>query len=87
VNENNEALIAILSLAFTAPAQQLPDGPGRPELEKCKQCHELARSISLRQIATADHHDVQNGGVRHEGNDKTGLVTDYLPSTIPPRTS
>ena len=35
--------------AFSASAQ-LPDGPGRTELEKmCKQCHELARSISLRQ--------------------------------------
>src|SRR5579864_7519044 len=43
-------LISILCLAFAAAAQQLPDGPGRAELEKmCKQCHELARSISLRQ--------------------------------------
>src|SRR4051794_10100101 len=37
-------------LALGAAAQSLPDGPGRKELEvKCKQCHELARSISLRQ--------------------------------------
>src|SRR5262245_11358459 len=29
---------------------QLPDGPGREETERiCKNCHELARSISLRQ--------------------------------------
>ncbi len=39
-----------LLLAMLAGAQELPDGPGRKELEtKCKQCHELARSISLRQ--------------------------------------
>ena len=32
------------------PAQELPDGPGRAEAEKmCKQCHEMARSISPRQ--------------------------------------
>jgi competence protein ComEA len=29
---------------------QLPDGPGRAELEKlCKNCHEVARSVSKRQ--------------------------------------
>jgi len=29
---------------------QLPDGPGREETERiCKNCHELARSVSLRQ--------------------------------------
>ena len=31
-------------------AQQLPDGPGKAEMQKmCTQCHELSRSISLRQ--------------------------------------
>ena len=36
--------------ALVASASPLPEGPGRQELEKiCKQCHELARSISLRQ--------------------------------------
>ena len=29
---------------------QLPDGPGRAETEKlCRQCHDVARSVSLRQ--------------------------------------
>jgi competence protein ComEA len=38
-----------LALAALAPAQQLPEGPGRAEVEKlCKQCHELARSVSPR---------------------------------------
>lgn len=33
-----------------AQAPVLPDGPGHDETEKlCKQCHEVARSISLRQ--------------------------------------
>ena len=31
-------------------AQQLPDGPGKAETQKvCSTCHELARSVSLRQ--------------------------------------
>src|SRR5690242_1667864 len=38
------------AFAVAIPAQQLPGGPGRAEMEKmCKQCHELSRSISLRQ--------------------------------------
>jgi len=42
----------VLSIAAAAWAQepQLPEGPGREETSKlCKQCHEVARSISLRQ--------------------------------------
>ena len=41
----------IIGLVFAAvAAAQLPDGPGRAEVERlCKQCHELARSISPRQ--------------------------------------
>lgn len=36
--------------AAGAWGQQLPDGPGKAETEKlCSQCHELARSVSLRQ--------------------------------------
>lgn len=37
-------------LALSAQAQVLPDGPGKAETERlCKGCHELARSVSLRQ--------------------------------------
>jgi competence protein ComEA len=40
----------ILAAACAAMAQQLPDGAGRAQTERlCKQCHEMARSISLRQ--------------------------------------
>ena len=40
-----------LFLLLNAPAWAvLPDGPGRAETEKlCKQCHDLAKSVSLRQ--------------------------------------
>src|SRR5229473_2551554 len=41
-----------LALALFAAGAwaQLPDGPGKTETEKiCTQCHELERSISLRQ--------------------------------------
>ena len=41
-------LVVVLTLA--AHGQQLPEGPGQAETEKlCKQCHEVARSISPRQ--------------------------------------
>ena len=42
---------AMLLAAFPAASYaQLPDGPGKAETEKlCSQCHELARSVSLRQ--------------------------------------
>jgi len=45
--------MAIRILALMIPAAllaQLPDGPGKAETEKlCKNCHELARSVSKRQ--------------------------------------
>ncbi len=42
------ALLFAVSLGAQAPV--LPDGPGHDETDKlCKQCHEVARSISLRQ--------------------------------------
>ena len=41
----------VLTVASGAWAQaNLPDGPGKAELERvCKGCHEVARSVSLRQ--------------------------------------
>ena len=45
--------INLLLLAMGAAinfAQQLPDGPGKLETQKlCSQCHEISRSISVRQ--------------------------------------
>ena len=41
---------ALLALLAGCAWAQLPDGPGKAETEKlCKQCHEIERSISLRQ--------------------------------------
>ena len=43
-------LSVLPALSIMTVAQELPDGRGRAEMEKmCKQCHELARSVSLRQ--------------------------------------
>lgn len=43
-------IAALIALAAASALAQLPDGPGKAETEKmCSQCHELARSISLRQ--------------------------------------
>jgi competence protein ComEA len=42
--------ISILALACGAAFAQLPEGPGRDETRKvCSACHEIERSISLRQ--------------------------------------
>jgi len=39
-----------LAMIVPAAAQQLPEGPGKAELTKiCAGCHEVARSVSLRQ--------------------------------------
>lgn len=41
---------SLLLLSLNSVAQVLPDGPGKAETERlCKGCHELARSVSLRQ--------------------------------------
>ena len=43
-------LFVFLTVFATRIYAQLPDGPGQAETEKlCKQCHEVARSVSLRQ--------------------------------------
>lgn len=50
-----KSIMRLLSLALglaaaSSFAQELPDSPGRAEAEKlCRQCHEMARSISKRQ--------------------------------------
>jgi competence protein ComEA len=44
------AFSLIIGAAIAAAQVELPEGPGRAELEKvCKGCHELARSVSKRQ--------------------------------------
>jgi competence protein ComEA len=77
-----------LALFFIAAAAwaQLPDGPGKAETQKiCSQCHELDRSISLRQDragwqATMD----KMVSLGAQGTDKEfQLVVDYLTAHYP----
>ena len=74
---------ALLTIAFVASAAwaQLPDGPGKAETERlCSQCHELARSISLRQDRAGWEATVDKMvSLGAKATDKeTGAVIDYL---------
>ena len=65
---------------------QLPDGPGRAETEKlCKQCHELARSVSLRQDRDGWNTTITKMtafGMKGTESD-FALVLDYLVKNFP----
>src|ERR1700685_2606374 len=77
---NINALLAFACLARSAWAQ-LPDGPGKAETERlCSQCHELARSISLRQDRAGWEITVEKMvSLGAKTTDKeTGTVIDYL---------
>jgi competence protein ComEA len=74
--------IAVLGVALAGGAwAQLPDGPGKAETERiCSQCHELERSISLRQdragwAATVDK--MMSLGATATDSE-VRMVTDYL---------
>jgi competence protein ComEA len=42
--------VMLLTLTAGIASAQLPDGPGKEETQKiCSQCHEIERSVSLRQ--------------------------------------
>jgi len=83
-----------LLLAAAAAWAQLPDGPGKVETERiCTQCHDLARSISLRQDragwqATMDK--MVTLGAQGEDQELKAVV-DYLaahyPETMFPRSA
>lgn len=65
---------------------QLPDGPGREEVEKlCKNCHELARSVSKRQDRDAwqtTFNKMVAFGMKHSDQEMS-LVLDYLSKNYP----
>ena len=65
---------------------QLPDGPGRAETEKlCKQCHEVARSVSLRQDRDGWNNTLTKMvafGMKGADSD-LALVLDYLVKNFP----
>jgi competence protein ComEA len=80
-------LPVLLGSSFTvALAQELPEGPGREETVKlCKQCHDVARSISLRQDRNG-WNNTMNKMVAFgmKGSDQeVVLVLDYLVKHFP----
>jgi len=84
--QSSIAIFIAASWLAAAAWAQLPEGPGRAETQAiCSQCHELARSISLRQDkagwqATIDKM-VTLGA---KGSDKDfQLVVDYLAKNYP----
>jgi competence protein ComEA len=73
---------AVLLAAFAVPAAaQLPDGPGKTETQKlCSQCHEIERSISLRQDRAGWQATVDKMvSLGAQASDRElAAVTDYL---------
>ena len=83
---NIRILLAGAFLITAAPAQLLPDGPGKAETEKmCVGCHEVARSVSLRQDRVAWAATVRKmATLGMKGSDKDfDLVVDYLAKNFP----
>ncbi len=77
---------ALVVFGAAGSAQQLPEGNGRLEAEKlCKQCHEMARSVSKRQdrdgwIETMN----KMSAYGMKSNDKDfSRVVDYLAKYFP----
>lgn len=72
--------------AGVAFAQELPEGPGKAEVERmCKGCHELARSISPRQDRDAWRitlNKMTAFGMKGTDSDMA-LVLDYLAKAYP----
>lgn len=79
-------LVAFCAFSIGTSAQQLPEGPGRVEMEKmCKQCHELSRSVSLRQDRDGWNQTMTKMaafGMKSTEKDYA-LVLDYLAKNFP----
>lgn len=81
-------LAAILALLAALPlrAQFLPEGPGRAETEKlCKTCHEIAKSVSLRQDRNGWANTLAKmmGLGMKAGDAELHRVLDYLSRNFP----
>ena len=76
----------LLALSASSLLAQLPDGPGRAEVEKsCKGCHELARSVSPRQDRNAwqlTMNKMVAAGMQ-TGDAEQALIMDYLTKNFP----
>jgi competence protein ComEA len=79
------ARYALLLMALPALAQ-LPEGPGRAEVESaCKLCHEVARSVAPRQDRDAWSHTMQKMvayGMKI-GDREYALILEYLARHFP----
>jgi competence protein ComEA len=77
---------AAVLVTVSAWAQQLPDGPGKAETQKiCSTCHELARSVSLRQDRAgweATVNKMATLGAKASDADLQAVVT-YLAANFP----
>jgi competence protein ComEA len=86
VSRLNIKLAMALALSTGSALAQLPDGAGKAETESlCSQCHELARSISLRQDHAgwdATVAKMVNLGAKADDR-QIQLVTDYLAAHFP----
>ena len=84
---NAAARLAVALTLFTGAASaQMPDGPGREEtIKACSQCHELERSISLRQDRDAWRATMTKmSGLGMKGADKDlEAVFEYLATNFP----
>jgi len=83
---NTRLLLFATLLLVPSAFAQLPDGPGKAETEKvCSQCHEIERSVSLRQDRAGWQSTIDkmvNLGAKAPDKD-LGLVLDYLSSHYP----
>ena len=80
------SIFCFLAVFASNTQAQLPDGPGRAETEKlCKQCHELSRSVSLRQDRDGWNTTITKMtafGMKGADSD-FALVLDYLVKNFP----
>jgi competence protein ComEA len=83
---NTKPAIILMFLAGAAAFAQLPDGTGKAETEKvCSECHDLARSISLRQDRAGWENIVDKMvalGAKASDTELQAIV-DYLASHFP----
>jgi len=79
-------LLVVFAFLAVPLAAQLPDGAGKAETQKlCSQCHELERSVSLRQDRGGWQATVTKmASFGMEASDKDlAAVIDYLTATYP----
>jgi len=82
------ALIAALAIAPGMLRAQLPAGPGREEMQKvCSSCHELERSVSLRQDRDGWKTTINKMiGLGAQGSEQEFAATlEYLAANFPAR--